>query len=508
MKWDVICVGAGLTTLGFAALYQRRYPGQRVLLIDKHALAGGYATEFRRPKAAALFDCSLHKLSGMREGGNLRRILNDLGILSELDLLYHNELFTAADGQRDLPIPLDPDAFKNTLLSSFPHETPGILRFMADLNLHGRNSYFQFQIISGEFEADLKAMRYAHKVLRRQTVAEAINGYISDPYLKEILCAPAIYVGGFPETMSYLYYLHMVFANLHQGTAYVVGSSQRLSDTLVGVIRAGGGEVILRKPVRSVVTDSDEAVTGVQTADGTMHESAHVIINASPHFAFEHLFGAAPSLAAARARLSSLRPSLSTTTLYLVLDRPPAELGFKVPETMLFAEDHHTCMRLRQAARAAPTDEAAQERAYWLASTMEVTNYHAVDPGRNQVLVANVLDTADHWPDRNNRTQFGAYKEKKRRATNALITRLSKINPELSKHIDYRELATPKTYERFTNNTAGAGFGAAVGTDLSGHSFHYGFPIKGVQFMSAWTAGPGYEAAIGYAEARVNAWRS
>src|SRR6516162_1485347 len=99
MKWDVICVGAGLTTLGFAALYQRRYPGQRVLLIDKHALAGGYATEFRRPKAAALFDCSLHKLSGMREGGNLRRILNDLGILSELDLLYHNELFTAADGQ-------------------------------------------------------------------------------------------------------------------------------------------------------------------------------------------------------------------------------------------------------------------------------------------------------------------------------------------------------------------------------------------------------------------------
>jgi hypothetical protein len=53
---------------------------------------------------------------------------------------------------------------------------------------------------------------------------------------------------------------------------------------------------------------------------------------------------------------------------------------------MLFAEEHHTCIRLRQAARAAPTDEVAQERAYWLASTMEVTNYHALDPGRNQGL--------------------------------------------------------------------------------------------------------------------------
>ncbi len=72
----------------------------------------------------------------------------------------------------------------------------------------------------------------------------------------------------------------------------------------------------------------------------------------------------------------------------------------------------------------------------------------------------------------------------------------------------FAEMATPATYQRFTNNFAGAGYGALVGADISAHSFHYGFPIKGVHFMSAWTAGPGYEAVIGYGEARARAWRA
>jgi hypothetical protein len=67
-------------------------------------------------------------------------------------------------------------------------------------------------------------------------------------------------------------------------------------------------------------------------------------------------------------------------------------------------------------------------------------------------------------------------------------------------------VATPRTYERFTNNTDGAGYGAMVGTDLSGHVFHHGFPIAGVHFLSAWVAGPSYEAAFGYAEMKAKQW--
>lgn len=507
MKWDVICVGAGLTTLTFAAFYQKRFPGRRVLLIDKHALAGGYATAFERPKASAWFDCSLHKLSGMREGGNLRRILKELGLLGELDLFYHKDLFLAALPDRDRRLPADPDGFRETLTEAYPHEAEGLQRFMTDLDIHGRNAYFQFQILTGDYETDPKAVRHAHKVLRHKTVAAAIKDYIADPYLKEILCAPTIYCGGFPEGMGYVYYLHILFANLHEGTAYVVGSSQRLSNALVTRIRAGGGEVILGKPVRRVLVDHQPTAVGVETMDGQRHEGAEIVINTSPHFAMDHLFAPHPALSSVQERLQGLRPSFSTTTLYLVLDCPPAEIGLETPETIIFSEDHHACAALRRAAHEEPTNEAAQERAYWKASPMEVTNYHALDPDRNCVVAVNILDTAAHWPIRSERSQYKAYKEKKRRATQALMTRLLNARPRLASHVKYQEMATPRTYERFTNNTSGAGYGAAVGADVSAHSFHYNFPIKRVHFMSAWTAGPGYEAAMGYAEARAKAWR-
>ena len=70
-RWDAICVGAGITSLAFGAQVVKRHPGARILVIDKHGVPGGYATVFQRPKAGAAFDCSLHKLSGMGEGGTI-----------------------------------------------------------------------------------------------------------------------------------------------------------------------------------------------------------------------------------------------------------------------------------------------------------------------------------------------------------------------------------------------------------------------------------------------------
>jgi hypothetical protein len=45
-----------------------------------------------------------------------------------------------------------------------------------------------------------------------------------------------------------------------------------------------------------------------------------------------------------------------------------------------------------------------------------------------------------------------------------------------------------------------------VGTSLKGHTFHNGFPVRGVHFLSAWVAGPSYEAAFGYAEMTARQW--
>lgn len=497
--WDAICIGAGITSLAFGAQLVQRHPAARILVIDKHSVPGGYATVFQRPKAAATFDCSLHKLSGMGEGGNLHRILAGLGLGAELTFKYPTDYFEACLPGRTIRFGNSVGAFQRSLSEQFPHEQAGLDQFFDEVAVHGRNGYFQFQMMDGSFDADFAQLRYAHRHLKNISVAQALAQRFDDPYLREILAATGIYVGGFPEDLGYLYFLHVVYATLSKGNAYVEGTSQHLSNVLTKRIIDAGGQMMLGTTVRKIISGADGQALGVTTSRGDFYSNT-VYVNAAPHYAMRALFDAQPALDAVVRKLEKLKPSRSTTTLYLTTDVAPAALGLDSTETMIFAHGADACLGAR--AQCVHGAEAACEQAYWRDCVMEVTNYHALDAAGGRTICANVLDTIAHWPQR----RSGGYKAKKARAQAALLERLYAAKPDLRGHVVYAELSSPRTYERFTNNTDGAGYGAMVGTDLSGHLFHHGFPIRGIHFLSAWVAGPSYEAAFGYAEMKAKQW--
>ncbi len=503
-SWDAICVGAGITSLAFAAQVAMRERNARILLIDKHSVPGGYASVFTRPKAGAVFDCSLHKLSGTGDGGNLRRIFADLGLDHDLKLEVSGTYFDSVlpDG-RHVVLPNDAAACERALCECFPADAAAIGEFFREVNVYGRHGYYQFQMLEGSYQADMAELRHAHRHLKNITVADALGARISDPWLREVLGATGIYVGGYPEDLGYLYFLHVVYATLCKGNAYVLGASEQLSQALVQRIESAGGQVLLGTSVTRVLIDESGNAEGVQTTQGRF-DAKRIYINASPHYALRDLFEPAPQLQPVRDRLVGLRPSRSTTTVYLTTDSDPAELGLPCCETMVFARDGDggEALAARRAAAAAPHDGALGEFAYWQLSPMEVTNYHLLNPAAGRVVCLNVLDAMSHWPARRDTD----YKAKKQRATDTLLGRLLEACPRLAGHVVYTELATPRTYERFTNNTDGAGYGAMVGTDISSHTFHWGFPFGGVQFLSAWVAGPSYEAAFGYAEMKAKRW--
>lgn len=494
--WDVICVGSGISSLVFAAQLARLRPEQRVLVIEQHYVLGGYASNFRR--RALRFDCSLHKLSGVAEGGNLGRVLEELELLPELALVRHENYFQACQGPDELTLPSRYADFKDLLFREFPHEALALTRFFEDLESHGKNGYYQLQILDGSYTPDMRQLRYAHRELKKITARAALRERVgvSDKRLFDILSAPAIYVGGFPEDLSYLYYLHVVYATLVCGSAYVRGTSQSLSDALAARVEQAGGGVLLSTRVEQILVTGSHAY-GVRTSRGDYYAPL-VYVNAAPHYAVDALLPDTPALAPVRARLGELRSSFATTTLYLVTDSAPESLGLPCAETMLCETDSAYARRrdLRERTR---DSEAAQEEAFWRHSAMEVTNYHQLAPENGKVVCLNVLDEARHWPKRDT----PEYAAKKQRCENALLERLYAAKPAFRGRVVYLELASPRTYERYTNNPGGAGYGALVGTDTVPFTFHYGFPIEGVQFLSAWVAGPGYEAAFGYGSMRA-----
>jgi all-trans-retinol 13,14-reductase len=490
--WDVICVGSGITSLAFGAQMALRHPGRKVLILEKHSVPGGYATTFAR--RGTRFDCSLHKLSGLDNGGNLGRIFRDLGLGDDLRVTRSEAHFDAYHGGEHLRLSSDNyDTLKARLLDRFPHESEALGVLFREVEVHGRNGYLQFEILKGTYEPEVEDLRYARKNLKPYTVAEAFERRFRDPLLREALAAPAVYVGGFPQDIGYPYYLHLLYATLVCGNSYVKGGSQALSDALVRRIERSGGEVRLRTEVTRVLLDGDRAC-GVETKAGTFL-GREVYFNAAPHFAIERLLPPVPELENVRLKVADLKPSYSTTTVYLETDVPPEELGLTASELMVLSPDLDggAARRARWLASGA---EADAEEAFWRGGPLEATNYHLLDPDGGRVVCLNVLDSMDHWPDR----RAPEYKPKKARALAALVGRLEEAVPGLRGHVVRAEAASPHTYQRYTYNHKGAGYGALVGKDARAHLFHYDFPIKGVRFLSAWVAGPTYEAAFGYAE--------
>jgi all-trans-retinol 13,14-reductase len=503
-QWDLICVGAGITSLAFAAQLAMRHPGLRVLIVEKHIVPGGYASVFHRPKQDAIFDCSLHKLSGMTGSGNLRRIFQSLGLMDELELVYPDDYFQASLPGKTVLLPNNAAQLKKLLCELYPEDSEALEQFFADVELHGKNSYFQFQMMNGSYDVPIgeliRHLRFAHKNFKGITVDEAFHKMFKSSEVRELLAMPGCYVGGHPEDLSYLYFLHIIYATLYCGNAYVRGASQKLSDALVKRIEQAGGKVLLQTQVERIEVDNDMHVKGVTTEHG-FYSARQIYVNAAPRYAVEELLDPELPLQATKEKLSELRPSWATTTLYLVTDIDPAECGLDCIETFLVAQLNDDAKHIRdQAAKSA--DPALCELAYWKLSPIEVTNYHALEPNNGRVLIFNLLDAVNHWPQR----RTPEYKQKKQRATEAMLERLYERFPGFRGHVQYTEVSSPHTYRRYTNNTDGAGFGAFVGTAISPHVFHHNFPISGLYFMSTWVAGASYEAAFGYAEHKALGW--
>ena len=76
MNYDVIIIGAGLGGLTAGAKLARE--GKKVLLIEQHDRAGGYATTFKR--GDFILEVGLHEMYGPSPGDMTTRIFNDLDV--------------------------------------------------------------------------------------------------------------------------------------------------------------------------------------------------------------------------------------------------------------------------------------------------------------------------------------------------------------------------------------------------------------------------------------------
>lgn len=259
---DVIVVGAGaggLTTAAYLAAL-----GRRVLVVDRRPTPGGYLSSFTHQGYE--FDIGLHYLTvfrGARPG--IRAVLDPLGIevsfreqdRDPVDMLLFEDM--------TFPVPADVQLFRARLHEFFPRERAAIDRYVRRIVAIGE----QLDAPLPWRAADLP--RYAWRtrdvlLASATTLRREFDRLGCSPRLREVLSYSWGGYGAPPARAPLAIHAAGLLHHL-RGLWYPQGGTRSISDALVDVIRANGGELVLDTEVVHILVQ-DGAVRGVQLAAG------------------------------------------------------------------------------------------------------------------------------------------------------------------------------------------------------------------------------------------------
>jgi len=460
-RHDAIVVGAGIGGLVAAALLARR--GLDVLVVDRHAVAGGNATIFSRRGYA--FDVGLHYVGGCHAGGALPAVLEAAGAgdvrFLELDPSGYDELLLP--GLR-LLVPRGLEAWRDRLCERFPRERRGIDRYgrlLAELK-RGLDVWHR----PGALLAS--SLRSPHLLRWSLSSFGAFLGSCTrDPLLSGALAAQHVGYALPPSRASTLVGAGIALHYL-EGAWYPAGGGQVLADALADSIRRHGGRLALRTAARRILLERG-TVAGVELEDrdGRRVVRAPVVIsNADLKHTLLGLVGEGGlrPATARRARAWDMAPALGVAYVGLRGDLRtaghPARNAWVLPRLDLESEYAQAAAgRLPDEPGLFVTVASLKDPAHAGLAPAGVTNVQLMGVAPSAPAAWGVTEAE---ADDGRYRRQPAYLERKREYGERLLASAARLWPDVAARVEYLELSTPLTHRRYTGSTGGTGYGLAA----------------------------------------------
>ncbi|MEI6846647.1 MAG: NAD(P)/FAD-dependent oxidoreductase [Chlorobiaceae bacterium] len=436
---DVIVIGAGIGGLTAAALLQER--GISTIVFEKNRYPGGSCSSFQCNGYS--FDAGASMFYGFGENGksgtlNLHtKIFRKLGVKvntihDPVQIYYHlpNGFSVQASYDRN--------AFLNTLITRFPHETEGIRKFYRELDdvydiLNSLPAGSLENVKHLAFVGSTYPLKTFSLVLKTfQSMGKTARRYIRDEELLKFIDIEAYAWAAQDAVSTPLVNAGICLADRHYGGInYPIGGAGAIPDALCKGIEKFGGHIRYQSEVTAILVENGEA-HGVMLADGTEYLAKVVISNTTIWDTFNRL------IRDSRYSLGKEEFEYAPSWFQLYLGVKASVIPSNFPVHHILVDDWKNYNQ-------------PGGTIYFSAPT--ILDSSLAPPSRHIVHLF-VSAEIDEW-QQYERTSI-AYREAKEMYAAQIISRTEKILPRLSEAIELKVLATPLTHERYLNRYRGS----------------------------------------------------
>ena len=470
MKDPVVIVGGGLGGMTAALALARR--GAAVVLLEKQPCLGGYSVAYRR--AGYAFDVALHVAAAGDPGQEFCSVIESLGLGANVAFVRLKDAFDVRLGAWRFAMPNDWDRLFDALHAEFPAERGGLLRLRK--NLDALNRAYAPLLKSPAGIGPFRHVARFPGLVRRSYLGtdRYLAGFVRDPRLTALLFQAAIFLGVPMADFPAINFIMMFNLLFRRGLYTIAGGGQALTAAMEPALSAAGVRVVTGAEATRV-TIRNRAAVAVTTAEGETFPASAVVLAISLPQAVERLIGRPAFPAGYLSHLEALRPSLSAVMVNLGLDGPTSQGGVSSYLTMCYPSPDldDTIRRQKRSLGLEAFSVTAPDQAWRWPSASD----------RGTLSLVGGTD-AHAWlalsPE--------PYKVAKQTVAQAALRQLEAQFPGVRPHVAFVDVATPRTFQRFTGNPLGAimGFECVVG--MHRHLLAVGqLPFRRLHAAGAWT---------------------
>jgi len=476
---NIIIIGSGIGGLVAGNLLLKK--GHKVTIFEAHSMPGGYTAGFYRK--GCYFESGTVSLESIE---TVSRAMKDIGILEKIEFVNLGMRVVADNFD---VTPENYDEFKKSICDAYPVHKEELDKAFSDLDrilsvLKGSSNMIMPPVMS-RMEMLKSLLPYIPKLPKLMKVTNEFGNVTSSEFASRYFekdSFPFNLFSKFSYTESSTVFLATAFDGVFKDVWTVKGGMQSWADTLAENFREQGGDLKLKAHVDRIITKNRTAV-GVACNEG-IYEADYVISAGDYKKTFLKLLDN-KSLIPEQLRNSIEKAAVSESffTVYLVLDIPIGDFERYMKYPHVFNLEYKPGCDIFDT----EDEDYFSKTAFYLYSPSMV-NPALAPEGKSSLMI--LSRAPQHWMDNwggGNRERYRLLKEK---AMHNIIDRTEALIPGLKEHIEYKDAATPLTYERFTQNTDGASsawswnpkkefFKNALSTNIK-------TPVKNLYIGSSW----------------------